>query len=45
MTRLGDQPQRVSASIVTDNYFDVLGVPPIAGRTFLEGEEVARRSS
>ncbi len=39
MTRLGDQPQRVSASIVTDNYFDVLGVPPIAGRTFLQGEE------
>jgi putative ABC transport system permease protein len=39
MTRVGDQPQRVTASIVTDNYFDVLGVPPIAGRTFLQGEE------
>src|SRR5262247_63197 len=37
--RIGDQPQRVIASIVTDNYFDVLGVPPIAGRTFLQGEE------
>src|SRR5262249_23477992 len=31
-TRVGDQPQRVIASIVTDNFFDVLGVPPIAGR-------------
>src|SRR6185295_5760878 len=39
MTGLSDQPQRVSASIVTDNYFDVLGVPPIVGRTFLQGEE------
>src|SRR5262245_20088886 len=39
-TRVGDQqPQRVIASIVTDNYFDVLGVTPIAGRTFLQGEE------
>src|SRR5499426_4031646 len=38
-TRVGDQPQRVIAAIVTDNYFDVLGVPPIAGRTFLQGEE------
>jgi putative ABC transport system permease protein len=38
-TRVGDQPQRVIASIVTDNYFDVLGVLPIAGRTFLRGEE------
>src|SRR5262245_16273518 len=39
MTGVGDQPQRVIASIVTDNYFDVLGVTPIAGRTFLRGEE------
>src|SRR5262245_63038445 len=39
MTGGADQPQRVIASIVTDNYFDVLGVPPIAGRTFLRGEE------
>src|SRR5262245_41444063 len=39
VTGVGDQAQRVIASIVTDNYFDVLGVPPIAGRTFLQGEE------
>src|SRR5262245_4222884 len=39
MTGVGDLPQRVIASIVTDNYFDVLGVPPLAGRTFLHGEE------
>jgi len=39
MTGVGDQPQHVIASVVTDNYFDVLGVSPIAGRTFLRGEE------
>jgi putative ABC transport system permease protein len=39
MTGIRDQPQRVIASIVTDNYFEVLGVPPIAGRTFRPGEE------
>jgi hypothetical protein len=39
MTGVGDQPQHVIASVVTDNYIDVLGVSPIAGRRFLRGEE------
>src|SRR5262249_12907560 len=39
MTGLDDRPQRVIASIVTDNFFDVLGLPPITGRTFFTGEQ------
>jgi hypothetical protein len=41
----GDNTPRRSAAAYRhafdrhDNYFDVLGVPPIAGRTFLQGEE------
>ena len=36
-----DVPQRVPGLRVSSNYFDVLGVKPIVGRTFLSGEDVA----
>ena len=32
-------PQRVQTGVVSDDFFDVLGVKPILGRTFLPGEE------
>jgi putative ABC transport system permease protein len=32
-------PQRVQTGVVSDDFFDVLGVQPILGRTFLRGEE------
>ena len=32
-------PERVPGMRVTANYFRVLGVPPLLGRTFLEGED------
>lgn len=34
----GDEPRRVPAASVTDDFFDVLGVRPILGRGFLPGE-------
>ncbi len=33
------EPQQVFGEIVTGNYFDVLGVRPLAGRTFLPDED------
>ena len=36
---IGDRAERTIGSIVSANYFDVLGVPPILGRTFLPGED------
>jgi len=36
-----DTPQRVPGLNVGANYFDVLGVKPALGRTFLPGEDVA----
>ncbi len=35
----GDEPQRVSAGVVSSNFFDVIGVRPIMGRTFTAREE------
>jgi len=35
----GRQPERVSTSLVSDAFFDVLGVPPAAGRLFGGGSE------
>jgi putative ABC transport system permease protein len=32
-------PQRVSATIVTNSFFSILGVQPVIGRGFLPGEE------
>jgi putative ABC transport system permease protein len=37
----GDQPQRILGAGVTTNFFDVLGVKPLHGRTFRQGEEIA----
>jgi len=34
----GDRPERVQAYRVTANLFDLLGVPPLHGRTFVESE-------
>src|SRR5437762_1194373 len=35
----GDEPQRVQTGVVSANFFDVLGVTPIMGRTLLPGDE------
>ena len=35
----GDEPQRVQTGVVSANFFDVLGVTPIAGRTFVPADE------
>jgi putative ABC transport system permease protein len=34
-----DNPERISGAPVSANFFEVLGVPPLIGRTFLEGED------
>jgi predicted permease len=34
-----DEPQRVFAQLVTGNYFDVLGVRPVAGRFFTQDDD------
>ena len=33
------EPQRVQTGVVSDDYFDMLGVKPLLGRTFRAGEE------
>lgn len=33
------EPQRVQTGVVSDNFFNLLGVRPLFGRTFLPGEE------
>src|SRR4051812_1766648 len=35
------EPQRVQTGVVSANYFDALGVRPLGGRTFREGEDQA----
>ena len=37
----GDTPQRIQGMQVSANYFDVLGVKPTLGRSFIPGEDVA----
>jgi predicted permease len=37
----GDSPQRLQGLSVAANYFDVLGIKPQLGRTFLQGEDEA----
>lgn len=41
---IGDRAERVSASIVSSNYFDAIGVRPVLGRGFQEGEDVGRNA-
>jgi macrolide transport system ATP-binding/permease protein len=36
---IGDRAERTTGSIVSANYFDAIGVPPILGRGFLPGED------
>jgi putative ABC transport system permease protein len=36
---LGREPQRVSTGVVSANFFDVLGVAPLYGRTFVETDD------
>ena len=36
---VGDQPERVWGSLVSGNYFDVLSVKPVLGRSFLPEED------
>ena len=36
----GTEPERVAAAEVSRNFFDVFGLPPIAGRTLLKEEDV-----
>ncbi|MFL6232025.1 MAG: ADOP family duplicated permease [Thermoanaerobaculia bacterium] len=35
----GSQPERLQAALVGANFFKVLGIPPIKGRTFAPGED------
>src|SRR6266853_1215449 len=35
----GDKPERVRGAVVSGNYFEVLGVKPLIGRTFLPEED------
>ncbi|HEY2138707.1 MAG TPA: ABC transporter permease, partial [Chthoniobacterales bacterium] len=35
----GREPERVAVAFVTANFFDVIGLPPQLGRTFLEDED------
>jgi len=37
----GEQPERLSAGVVTSGFFRALGVAPVAGRLFAEGEDEA----
>src|SRR6059058_4733812 len=39
---IGDRAQVVTGSIVSANYFEVLGIHPILGRTFESNEDVGR---
>jgi predicted permease len=41
---IGDRAERVSASIVSGNYFDALGVHPILGRGFEPSEDSGRNA-
>jgi predicted permease len=36
---VGDRAERTTGSIVSANYFDAIGVPPMLGRGFLPGED------
>lgn len=41
---IGDRAERTTGSIVSDNYFDSIGVHPILGRGFEPGEDVGRNA-
>jgi predicted permease len=35
----GEEPERVAAGVVSWDYFETLGVPPLVGRTFRSGDD------
>ena len=39
----GERPERITALQVSADLFDLLGVPPLAGRTFVEGDDQSGR--
>ena len=39
---VGDRAERTTGSIVSANYFDAIGVPPMLGRGFLPGEDLGQ---
>jgi macrolide transport system ATP-binding/permease protein len=39
---IGDRAQRATGSLVSANYFDVMGIRPVIGRGFLPGEDAGR---
>jgi len=39
---IGDRAERTTGSIVSDNYFDAIGVHPILGRGLLRGEDIGQ---
>ncbi len=41
---IGNRAESATGSVVSANYFDVLGIRPILGRTFLPTEEVGRNA-
>src|SRR6202051_4681527 len=41
---IGDRAERTTGSIVSDNYFDAIGVHPILGRGFESGEDSGRNA-
>jgi macrolide transport system ATP-binding/permease protein len=41
---IGDRAERTTGSIVSDNYFDAIGVRPILGRGFEPGEDSGRNA-
>ena len=44
LLRIGDQTERVRTMSVTGNFFDVVGVQPVAGRTLTAGDTAAGTS-
>jgi predicted permease len=43
--RVGDRTQYLNVAQGTDNFFDVFGVQPLMGRTFLPGEDKAGKNN
>lgn len=41
---IGDRAERATGSVVSSNYFDVLGIRPILGRAFLPSEDTGRNA-
>ncbi len=44
LLNIGDRAERATGSVVSSNYFDVLGIRPILGRTFEPSEDTGRNA-